>query len=88
MRVGCLTCVFDGEVRFVLHVGGELVDPQGQLSFEGRGLLAERREASERALPGQSLDGGVPAGDGLGAQHGHREGRGRRGRLASSCLGC
>lgn len=76
-----LTCVLDGEVRLALHGGGQLVHAQRQLAFEGRGLLTERWEASEGALPGDNVSRGVPARYHLGSQGGHR---GRRGR----CGGC
>lgn len=71
-----LTCVLDGEVRLALHGGGQLVHAQRQLSFEGRGLLTERWEASEGALPGDDIGRCVSARDGLGSQGGHGGGRG------------
>lgn len=81
-----LTRVLDGEVRLALHGGGQLVHAQRQLPLEGGGLLAERREASEGALPGDDVGRGVPARDHLGSQGGHGGRRGRRGGRGASRL--
>lgn len=98
-RLQVLTGVLHGEVGLALHGGGQLVHAQRELALKGRGLLAEGGEAAERALPSQSLHGGVAAGDGmgvavLGAQRTPRQrrrggrGRGRRGTANLIGWGC
>lgn len=74
-----LTCVFHGEVRLALHSGGQVIHAQWLLSFEGRRLLTECREASEGALPVENLNWCVSAGYRLRSQHGHWKRRGRWG---------
>lgn len=59
----CLTCAALG-VALALQGGGQLVEAEGELPLEG-GVLAQRGEPSEGALPHQLLQGGMAARDGM-----------------------
>lgn len=59
-----LTCALHLEVSAALQRGWQLIQPQAQLPFERRVLLAERWEPAEGALANQLLQGGMASGDG------------------------
>ena len=59
-----LTCALHLEVSTALQRGWQLIQPEAQLSFERRVLLAECREPTEGALANQLLQGSVAPGDG------------------------